>query len=240
MLKLSPRLMTIAELAADAVVLADIGTDHAYLPAYLILKGRCTYAIASDIKKGPLRRAAQTAERYNVKGKISLRLGAGLDTITVSDRADTIVIAGMGGLAIADILKNGADIVSVAKRVILQPMTMVPELREYVYSEGLGKITERLAFERSKIYNIINIDISSPAEKITLTPAEAYIGKALFDAPPEGFSRYLDLLIKKLERKIVGLGQASLPESKHELKAASELLNDVTYEYEKENICPRG
>lgn len=238
MLNLSPRLMTIAELITKTNVLADIGTDHAYLPTYLIQSGRCKHAIASDIKSGPLKRAAATAEKYNVKDKISLRLGAGLDTVTVSDRADTIVIAGMGGLVIADILRNAPDIVSAADQIILQPMTMLPELREYIYSECLGKITEHLAFEGSKIYNIINIDTCCPSEKITLTPSDAYIGRALLNTPPAGFERYLEALSRKLKRQTDGLKKASDPESKQKLKAAEDLLKDVTRQ--QKSLCPHS
>lgn len=227
MLKLTPRLMTIAKLVNNCNVLADIGTDHAYLPAYLILNNKCSKAIASDIKKGPLMRAEATAVNYKVSDKIDLRLGPGLKTVNLCDNADTIVIAGMGGLIISDILSASPEVVKNARRIILQPMTMAPELRRYLYNAALGDITEHLAFEGDKIYIIISVDIKPDAKAITLTPAEEFVGKSLAEKMPNGFDRYADYLINKLRNQISGLKNGETTEAKLRLSAAEKLLKDT-------------
>ena len=101
-LELSPRLALIAGWVPPGAKLADVGTDHAYLPVWLTLHGRVVSAIASDLRKGPLERARATGRTYGAEG-IDFRLGDGLAFIR-PDEADTIVIAGMGGENIAQIL----------------------------------------------------------------------------------------------------------------------------------------
>lgn len=219
--------MTAAKLTNNSNLLADIGTDHAYLPAYLILNNKCRRAIASDIRPGPLKRAKATAEKYGLTDKISLRLGAGLDTIEPLEKPDTIVIAGMGGLVISEILENALNTVKSAKKLILQPMTMAPELREFLYKYALGDIIEHLAFEGDKIYVIISVDINENAESHTLTHAEAYIGKGLSDTRPDGFDRYAEHMINKLKNKIHGLECGETAKAAERLKEANELLQDV-------------
>ena len=224
---LTPRLKTIAELINNSEKTADIGTDHAYLPVYLISSGKCSSAIASDIRTGPLKRAEATLKKYNMSGHIELRLGAGLETITASDKVDTIVIAGMGGLVISDIITSSIEIVRAAKQIILQPMTMAPQLRKFLYHSALGTIDEYLSFEDKKIYNIISVKIDSEAEPIELTAAEAFVGKSLIESKPNGFESYLSSLVKKLENQIAGLRNGSSAETEEKLKNAKILLSEI-------------
>ena len=100
MIVLSPRLKTAADMVRKGVVAADIGTDHAYLPSYLVLSGICPRALACDLRKGPLENAAETLEHWNIADKITLRLSDGLDELSAGE-ADDIIMAGMGGILIA-------------------------------------------------------------------------------------------------------------------------------------------
>ena len=134
-LPLSPRLKTLYDITPMCDCFADIGTDHAYLPVYLCKNGKCKTAIASDIVKGPLERAKATIKKHNMEDKISIRLGGGVSTLE-RDEADVVLIAGMGGLIIADILKDGFDVLKTVKNIILQPMTAVSDLREYLYNNN--------------------------------------------------------------------------------------------------------
>ena len=95
MIVLSPRLKTAADMVRKGVVAADIGTDHAYLPSYLVLNGICPRALACDLRKGPLENAAETLERWNISDKITLRLSDGLDELSAGE-ADDIIMAGIG------------------------------------------------------------------------------------------------------------------------------------------------
>ncbi len=227
MIKLTPRLETIAELVNNSEAAADIGTDHAYLPVYLIERGKAKRAIASDIAEGPLTRAAETVRKHRVSGMISLRLGAGLETLTPGDKADTIIIAGMGGETIAEILEHSPEVVSAAKLIIAQPMSSVPEFRDYIYQSGYSDIRERLAAEGGKIYNIISI---SPT-KMThapLEPHERLAGRDLLARKPEHFDKYLKNLTNALEAKISGLSRAASPEAKAELERTKDILSKLS------------
>lgn len=101
--ELSPRLLAIAHQVPLGARFADIGTDHARLPVWLLEHGRIPSAIAADLKEGPLSRARQTAARHNLTERISFRLGDGLTPLG-PEEADAVAIAGMGGETIASIL----------------------------------------------------------------------------------------------------------------------------------------
>ena len=120
---LTPRLRALAALVPDGAVLADIGTDHAILPVSLLMAGRIPRAIASDIRSGPLDSARRTAERFAMQNRVSLRLGAGLETVAPFE-ADTVAIAGMGGETIAEILQAAPWTRQGDTLLLLQPMTM--------------------------------------------------------------------------------------------------------------------
>lgn len=198
MISLSPRLKKISDLIENSNVMADIGTDHAYLPVSLLSNRKTKVAIASDIKSGPLKRAEETVKKYNMTDKVSLRLGAGLETIAISDKVDTIVIAGMGGFIISSILENSRDVVKNSNQVILQPMTMTQELREYLYENEFDEICEYLAVEGEKIYNIISAKPGNKKHK-PLSDLEKYIGRDIIKNKPEHFNNYLNKQINKLE-----------------------------------------
>ena len=224
---LSPRLSKIAELIGSCVCLADIGTDHAYLPVFMCLSGRAQCAIASDIRRGPLKRAADTVRAYHANDKISLRLGAGLETLA-PDEADAVVIAGMGGILISNILDDSADKLSSADKIILQPMTAVPELREYLWQNRWSIESEVLAREEDKIYNILTVcppTSDTPAYKPTA--AELYLGKALIENRPEYFTEYLHKKRVKLEKMLRGLKRAASAEAHAKAEYCAKLLSEI-------------
>lgn len=138
-------------------VIADIGTDHAYIPIKLIKDCICEKAIASDIKKGPLEIAKQNIERNKLDGKIETRLGAGLSVLKEGE-ADTIIIAGMGGEMIESILKDNEKIAKSAKILVLQPMNSQYELRKYLIKNNYKITSENIAVEGFKVYNILTVE----------------------------------------------------------------------------------
>ncbi len=227
MIKLTPRLETLAALVDRSELTADIGTDHAYLPVYLIERGKAKRAIASDIAEGPLARAAETVRKHGMSGMISLRLGAGLEPLTPVDTADTIIIAGMGGETIAEILERSPENVSAAKLIITQPMSSVPEFRDYIYQSGYSDIREYLAVEGGKIYNIISM---SPTRTVhaPLEPHERLAGRDLLERKPKNFDKYLKKLTNALEAKIIGLSRSAAPEAKAELKRTKAILSKLS------------
>ena len=118
---LSKRLLNVAKLVPKGARLADIGSDHAYLPAYLALKGQIEFAVAGEVVKGPFQNAQQVVRAQGLNEQIAVRLADGLAAIEASDQIDTITICGMGGTLICDILEKGKDKLVKHPFLILQP-----------------------------------------------------------------------------------------------------------------------
>lgn len=152
-IKISPRLRCVADFVRDGAVLADIGTDHAYIPVFLALSGRLTKAIASDVAPGPLKKAENNIFMYNVQDIVSVRLGDGLLGLGDENLTD-IVIAGMGGELIARIIDDAPFVKIAGLRLILQPMTRPEALRGYLYKNGFNIIDEALVLD-GRIYQVI-------------------------------------------------------------------------------------
>lgn len=134
--------------------IADIGTDHAYIPIYMIQNNLAESFIAGDVRKGPVDIAKSNVKKHNLTDKIDVRLGSGLSVLKKGE-VDTIIIAGMGGQLISEIID--ADI-SIAREcsLILQPMNGQYELRHYLHKNGFTITNEDIAIEGFKVYNIIN------------------------------------------------------------------------------------
>ncbi len=150
-MNLSIRLQSIADCIPDCKCVADIGTDHALLPIYLTHKGICQKAIACDIRKGPLKSALSNIKHYENR-MVELKKGDGLDPVKNSE-ADVIIIAGMSGITIADILQKGKHKLQYS-RLILQPMQSDEFLRRYLWNSGFEIICERYVKD-NKVYVII-------------------------------------------------------------------------------------
>lgn len=149
---ITPRLDAIINLI-DATVIADIGTDHAYIPIRLLQEGKIKSAIASDKNIGPINSAKKNVDKYGFSKKIDLRVGDGLETIKENE-ADTIIIAGMGGKLILDIIKKDID-KALLSTLVLQPMNAQYELRKFLVNNGFKIEKEELAIEGFKVYNIL-------------------------------------------------------------------------------------
>ena len=153
--ELGPRLKTVASFLEGVTLLCDVGSDHAYLPVYAIQHGLITHAIAGEVVKGPYESATQTVQDYVLNDKISVRLANGLAAFDAEDQIDVIVIAGMGGGLIADILDNGSAKLASVKRLILQPNNREDELRRWLCSHNFQIIEEAIVEENGKFYEIM-------------------------------------------------------------------------------------
>ena len=221
---LTPRLHMIADLTLSCDTMADIGTDHAYLPVYLCMNGICKRAVASDIRKGPLERAKTTISKYSMEGSVAVRLGSGAETLTPGE-ADCIIIAGMGGLMIAEILKASPSIFSSATQILIQPMTAADDLRKFLLENGYEITGEYLAKENKKLYNIISVRTSNKSQRYT--PLEIYLGKKLMETTPDHFDEYFQNRRQKLKRTISGLKLASDSSLKQKLADLQEILQEM-------------
>ncbi len=151
---MTPRLLAVANAASDAQIIADIGTDHAYVPVYLVQNNMINRAIAMDINEGPLFRASENIKKFSLESRISTRLSDGLSALS-DNEADTVIIAGMGGVLINSIIRRDKDRLTSVKRYVLQPMTAIDETRRYLEQNGFVITDETLAKEDEKIYTII-------------------------------------------------------------------------------------
>lgn len=153
-LRLDNRLKLCAEFVRNGARLADIGTDHAYLPVWLCQNGKCPFAIAADINSEPLKRGHDTVVEANLTDKIETRLSDGLKSIN-SDEADDIVIAGMGGELIARIIGECGFSEDESKRFILQPMTKSEYLIEWLCKNGYKILKQDCCVASNKCYTVI-------------------------------------------------------------------------------------
>jgi len=200
-LELSPRLRAAADLVPVGARLADVGTDHAYLPAALILEGKIPFAIAADLRQGPLERARATVREYGLTGKVAFRLCDGLRGIR-SDEADAVAIAGMGGETIAAILAAAPWTRERDMPLILQPMSSMPDLRGWLGENGYRILEERLAREGDTLYTVLSV---RAGEMTPMTPAELWAGRNSA-GPLRGL--WLDQWIARTRRTLDGMAQA--------------------------------
>lgn len=203
---LTPRLLCVYSHITGKIV-ADIGTDHAYIPIELIKNGKAERAVACDINEGPCAIARANIEKEGLSDKIEVRTGSGLSVIRENE-ADAIIIAGMGGKLICEII--AADINTArSARLILQPMNSQSVLRHFLIENGFKITSEDLETEDFKVYNIIT------AEKGTQKPYEHEID---YHVPPSLYShRHIDRLLHKKQRELSkildGLKRSNTPQN---------------------------
>ena len=170
--KLTKRLSVAASYVRRGVFLADIGTDHAYIPIYLLKSGKIRGAVASDINEGPLMRAKANLLRYKAEEGITLNLSNGLYGIERFS-PDDILILGMGGELIRDIISRAEFTKNSGVRLILQPMTHPEILRGFLSQNGYS-ITDEAIIEEDKIYQIMVATYTG--EVYSLSPMELHFG----------------------------------------------------------------
>ena len=215
-LELSPRLQLLADWVPQGARLADVGTDHAYLPVWLTLHGRVTSAIASDLRKGPLERARETGRTYEAEG-IDYRLGDGLAFIR-PEEADTIVIAGMGGENIASILAAAPWTADGQHTLLLSPHTKAEELRLFLMDHGYAIRREALVNDRGTIYPCME----AAGGEMTLSLGQLWGGAKLLRDPLG--DRYLIEKIIRLQGAVAGLNRSSRPEDGKKADRARDIL----------------
>ncbi len=201
MIQLDKRLAMVASLVRRGSRVADIGTDHAYLPVHLVETGVCPAAIAADIGVGPLEAARHTVAAAGLEGVISLRLGDGLSPI-VADEVEDIVIAGMGGETIVAILDAAPWVQDARYQLVLQPMTRAEDLRRWLVNHGFSVMTERLVRDKRHVYPVLAATYTAAAPPPDELPL--YAG---FFAPREG-APYRAMMAEHLRRRAKGAYQA--------------------------------
>lgn len=156
-MKLSERLQYIADEIKCGETMADIGTDHGFLPLYLLEKKKCPKVIMTDISSGSLKKAEINCKLVKPKGEYELRLGNGIDVLSDGE-VDVVVIAGMGGLLIVDILEWNLKKSRSVKRYILQPRNNVGRLRHWLFSNGFSVVREGIVREGKFLCEILTVE----------------------------------------------------------------------------------
>lgn len=199
-MNIGARLEAVGSLVLPNSILADIGTDHAYLPVYLLQEGRITSAIAGDIAQGPCKAAENTVAMYNMKAKVQVRLGSGLSVLKPNE-VNCISIAGMGGSTMVEILSADLELAKAADRLILQPQTGAAGLRKWLLANGWEMIDEELVWENKRLYEIIAVE-KVQARQRAYSAAELEIGPRLLAKQhpllKDQFAKQLDTYNKQL------------------------------------------
>lgn len=153
-MEISNRLKTIAGMVSRNSVACDVGTDHGYLAIYLVKQDICKRVIAMDVAKGPLSKAQNNILAYNCNGQIETRLSDGLEKMKPGE-ADTVIMAGMGGMLINTLLEKGKEVLTTVNELILSPHTDVELVRRYLLANGYLIQEEKMLVDEEKYYVII-------------------------------------------------------------------------------------
>ena len=196
-LGLPPRLRLIADWVPEGAYLADVGTDHGYLPTWLLLRGSIRGAIASDLRKGPLERAKAAGALYGVE-RIDYRLCDGLSGIRRTE-VDTVVIAGMGGETMLSVLKGAPWTADGQHTLLLQPQTHEELVRAYLANNGFMITREALVQDRGTLYTVME----AKSGKMELSFSQIWGGACLLHDPLA--DRYL---IERIVRTLMALAGA--------------------------------
>jgi tRNA (adenine22-N1)-methyltransferase len=210
---LKGRLKLLADKVPTCNVLADIGTDHAYLPIYLTQQGVCKKAIASDVKIGPVKVAKKNINLYKMKEHIETRLGSGMDTIAENE-ADVIIIAGMGGTLLTELLKAQPQKASKASSLILQPMNDLDVVRKWLFDHKFDIYDEELVAEGTKIYCVISSKYDGKEKQYQ--DFHLHVGEKLISKNDPLLLPYCEMKVRQIDRV---LGQLEDMEDNNQLQS---------------------
>lgn len=226
---LSLRLEKVGDYVPDGARLADIGSDHAYLPVALMLENKISYAVAGEVVTGPFQSAEKQVAVSGLTEGIQVRLANGLEAITEADKIDTITICGMGGTLIRDILERGKQHQKLTgnERLVLQPNVGEATLRRWLQENQYQIIAEDIIEENQKIYEIIVAEkVGNP---ITSTELELFFGPFLIKEQNEAFIKKWQRELKQREHVLDQLSQSSqtLTEKQEQIKTEIKNIREV-------------
>ncbi len=201
---MSIRLEKIASLVKDGKGVADVGTDHGYIPIMLRRRGYSGTIVATDINEGPLNKARAGLEESGFSDSVKLVLCDGLDGCE-PDSVDTVIVAGMGGDTITGIIDRAEWTYKPGIKLILQPVTKAEILRYWLVNNSYCITDELLIKENGTVYQIICAEIAEP---VKYSDAELYVGKYEKVSISEHFTEHIDNHIKRFRFAVDGLNKA--------------------------------
>lgn len=203
-MELTKRMQAVADLVSGGYKMADIGTDHAYIPIYLVGHKKNPMAVAMDIREGPLKSAGEHILESGLSDKIEIRLSDGFEKLTPGE-ADSAVIAGMGGGLVIKILSKNLNVTLSLKECILQPQSEIAKVRTFLLREGFLFIQEDMVCDEGKFYPMMKVQ--PPADglknKDIWTETEIQYGKYLLVRQHPVLKQYLERE-KALKSKLLG------------------------------------
>ena len=229
-LKLSDRMQKIVSLIEKTDVVADVGTDHGYIPNYLIENDIATLVYATDISADSLEKNIEFSKLRGNSESIISRVGDGLKPIE-NENVNTVIIAGMGGILISQILEQSIEFARSVQYFILQPMTASYELRDYLYKNAFEIIREEIVEDNDKIYEIICV---KNGQKNLKSPIFLRYGENLIEEKNEVLIKLLNRNIESnnnIKDQIIknsgGKTNSRITELIEEIKRDEELLNEI-------------
>ncbi len=199
-MKLDERLSLCAAFVREGARVADIGTDHAYLPVWLVQSGKVLSAIAADVREGPLENAVSNIRKNGLENRIRAVLSDGLEQIK-AEETDDIIIAGMGGELIARIIEAAGWVRNPDKHLILQPMTRAEELRQYLCENGFATLREEACISGRKSYSVMLCAYDGKTRPCSIQ--YAYVGNLWQQNSPQA-RQYMYAVCVKLKKKLRG------------------------------------
>lgn len=206
MLKISERLKEVAKLIPVGANLVDVGTDHGYVPIWLLQKGLIQSAIAMDVNKGPLQRAMENRDKYGLTSAMEVRLSNGLEKLKPGE-GDTVLIAGIGGPLMLRILEEGRENASSIKQWILQPQSDIPSVRRYLHTHGFKIEEEIMLKDEGKYYMAMRAVLGVSK---AWTSVEYLFGKSLLEQQQPVLKEYIEKeknLYEKIKAQLVQSNQ---------------------------------
>ena len=203
-MELTQRLAAIAGFIPKGMVVADVGTDHALLPIYLVQTGNTPRAIATDLNEKPYLGACQAVSNRNLNNLIDVRLGSGLGPLCPGE-AGIIVISGMGGSTIISILEGSAGVLANTRRLILQPMADAGRLRLWLAGNGWRLEDEKLVREEGRIYPVL---VAEPGDEPEKDMLRLELGPRLLDNGDPLLEDYLDKVVSDYQKVLSGLARS--------------------------------
>ena len=159
-MELSKRLQAVADLVSEGQIVADVGTDHGYIPIYLLETKKCKKAIAMDINKGPLLRAKEHIAEHGLNQKIQVKLSDGVKALSAGE-CDCVVVAGMGGALAVKIMEEGREVFKSLREFVLQPQSELAKVRQYLWENEYCVIAEDMVLEDGKFYPMMKVKSGS-------------------------------------------------------------------------------
>lgn len=230
-MELSKRLMAVSDFVEEDTI-ADIGTDHGYVPIFLVEQGRVRHAIACDVKKGPLQKAKENIAAHGLQEQIETRLGSGFAPLAPGE-AKTVVMAGMGGMLMVSLLEEAKEVLAQTHQLVLQPQLDIDQVRRALHRLGFFIQAEEMVLEEGKFYTILN---ARKGEDAAYGPLEYTYGRCLMEQRHPVLKAYLQWRLGQMAKVEEALSQTSTQaaeERKADLEQEKTEILEVLSRYER-------